>query len=362
MRVGLVGARGLVGRAVAAQLRDAGHELVVLARDPQRCLEALRGDGLEAEAAALDLDGPSASLRPVLTEAAPDVVIDAVGASGHALAEATVAASTPLVDLTADLHAVRERIELLDGPAREVGTTVVVGAGVVATPGDLLAAVAGSAVTRPRELHVAHVLPDGGLRRAASVGMLRTAASLVARPVLALDAAELTEEPLAEARRLAWFPRPVGPHHAVAVPGLEPLLVPRHVGGLRTVRTYLAVRSARAELVQLLGNLARSERARPRVQRWVTGREPSDPSPELLAATRWACVVEAAGEDGVARAWMNGRDPYAITGLLATILAERVLAGRAAAGVVPPALVDVAADLLDEVAARSRVRWSVVRP
>ncbi|MTV25430.1 NAD-dependent epimerase/dehydratase family protein [Nitriliruptoraceae bacterium ZYF776] len=359
MRVAVIGAGGLLGGAVAAELHRAGHEVVGLGR----ALDRSAGTPVPTAAAvAIDVDADPAELRRTLAATDPDVLVDAVGGPRHALAEAAVDLGVPLVDLTADPHVVRERIDHLDDLARQAGVTIVVGAGIVGTPGDLLAAAATSAVTRPREVHVAHVLPDGHLRRAATVGLRRTVTEVVARPALAVQDAQLVEEPIAEARRLAWFPRPVGPHHAVAVPGLDPLFSPRHVPGVRVVRTYLAVRAARAELVQAVANLARWAPARPRVRRWVTGRRPADPSPDLRAATRWACVVETRGDEGVARAWMNGRDPYAAAALFATVLVERVRAGRAAAGVVPPALVDVPGELLDEVADRSRLRWSVIRP
>jgi hypothetical protein len=176
-----------------------------------------------------------------------------------------------------------------------------------------------------------------------------------------MDAGRVVEELPGEVRRLAWFPRPVGPVHAAGVPAPEPLTVPRHVPSARTVRTYLALSSWRAELLQAAGNLARRPRGRRLLADRLTSRA-GTPSVAQRAAARWACVVEAEGEEGVARAWAYGTDPYGTGAASIVALAEAVLAGRADAGVVPPALVEVPADLLDTLSARTDLRWSVSRP
>jgi hypothetical protein len=204
-------------------------------------------------------------------------------------------------------------------------------------------------------------VPDrGGLLRAASPGVRRGIASALGAPCVAFVGGARTEERPGEERRLAWFPRPFGPHHAASVPGLEPLSVPRHLPQVQEVRSYLALSSPGAELLQATANLARWEPARRRLarrlergaDRWVPGRPPA----------RWAVVVEVEGEDGLARAWANGHDLDEATALIVTAVADSVAAGAARPGVVPPAHAGSPRELLDALAAASSIRWSVSRP
>jgi hypothetical protein len=360
----LLGATGTVGRLLAAHAAARGHDLHLLGRDGGRLEEVAAGIGPGdartgvAATVVADVDG----LADALSGA--DLVVSAVAADVDtvtAIRSAAVAAATPLVDLHADVAGVQRAVDELDAAARAVGVTVAPGVGWRTLPGDLLADVAATRVERPRAVHVAYVVPErGGVLGVATPGERRQYAAQLGAPALALDHGELVEELTGEARRLAWFPRPIGPHHAAGVPGLEPFTVPRHVPGVRTVRTYLAVSSLRAELLQGASNLARSERVRAALARRLT--RPRPPAPARREAARWACVVEVAGEDDtLARGWMNGRDPARSTALAAVAVAEAVVAGRAATGVVPPGLVDVPSELLDAIAGVSAIRWSVAR-
>src|SRR5690606_24118167 len=142
-----------------------------------------------------------------------------------------------------------------DADARTTGTVVVLGVGWRTAIGDLLAAVAAERVLAASEVHVAAVVPDpGGLLRAASTGTRRGIASTLGQPTLAFHHGERTQELTGEERRLAWFPRPFGPRHAAGVPGLEALSVPRYLPQVRTVRSYVALSSLQAELLQATAN------------------------------------------------------------------------------------------------------------
>jgi hypothetical protein len=137
--------------------------------------------------------------------------------------------------------------------------------------------------------------------------------------------------------------------------------VPRHVPGVRTVRTYLAVSGWRAEALQSLHNASRWAPVRRRAQAWIT-RERPELTEDERRQVRWGIVAEASGEDGVARAWASGRDPDR-TGAVALVeLIRAVLAGRSDVGVLAPSLVDVPGEVLDRIAARSDLRWSRTGP
>jgi short subunit dehydrogenase-like uncharacterized protein len=343
-RIGVLGAEGFTGGLLVEELSRHGHEPVPLDDAPLRA-------------------GDAATLRTALTTC--DLAISTLGPGDpvvRAVVDAAIATGTHLVDLAGDPATLRWAAAERDAAAREAGVTVVVGAGFASVPGDPLAHLAGHALTSPREVHVCYAFPSaGGFLAALSGGTRRAIAERLGEPGLAVHHGELVEELPGETRRLAWFPRPVGPAHAAGVPGPEPLTVPQHVPSARTVRTYLALTSWRAELLQAAGSLARWRAGRRFLERRLTARRAA-PTPARRSTTRWACVAEAAGEEGVARAWAYGTDPYGTGAAAAVALAEAVVGGHADAGVIPPSLTEVPAELLDTLSARTDLRWAISRP
>lgn len=340
--IALIGAGGLVGGLVADGARAMGLEVVEVPRST--------------------LDAGGEALRSVL--AGSSVVVNAAGGE-QGMAETLVAAACAsgghVVDVVPEQAHVRA---LHDAGARALGAgiAIVPGAGFQHLVGDTLAHLAGTATVPAREIHVAYTLPDrGGLLADASMGRRRSAAHELTSPALALVDGELRAEPIGEQRRLAWFPRPVGPAHAASVPGGEALSVPRHVPGVDTVRTYVALTGWRSELLQFAGNLARFEMARERLTRRVTRARPPMGEPRR-AAIRWAAVAEANGRSGVARAWAYGRDPYRLTAAGALACAELLRSATAPAGVISPAELCPPAELLDLLTVRTDLRWSISRP
>ena len=361
-RIALLGASGFAGTLIAAELVASGTPFVAVGRAPDRLETAMRSVGAaDAPLRVADTDD-AGSLRSAL--AGVDLAISAIGPfdrSGRAVVDAAIAAGVHLVDIAAEQPYLRWVVEDRDLSARRAGVTLASGAGFLGLPGDLLAAIAAGAVAAPHEVHVGYILPDRGMLHATSIGVRRTMASLLGQPGVAFDRGRQVDDLPGEARRLAWFPRPIGPAHAAGIPGIEPITVPRHVPGVRTVRTYLALPSWRAELLQFRANAARYEPARRRLARSLE-RRAGDPSAQRRAATRWACVAEAQGDDGVARAWAYGHDPLRLAAAGAVEVATAVLAGHADVGALPPALVQVPSELLDELSVRTDLRWSVVRP
>lgn len=284
-----------------------------------------------------------------------DALVAVVG-PGRAGPVRTLAAreGVPLIDTDGDLAGVRAAREAHVGAS----TPLLVGAGWRTVPGDLLASLGAQRLAAPREVHVAYAVPErGGVLAAAAPGGRHGLVAHLPGPVAAVVAGRVREEALAEQRRLAWFPRPLGPHHAVGAPGLEPLGVPSHVAGLTTVRTYAAVTSLRAELLQASGTLTRWEPARRRLAAWWS-RAGADPA----AGARWACVTEVAGDGALVRGWANGRDLDRATAALLVALVPALLAGDAPGGVVAPAQLGAPADdILDRAAATGALRWSVAR-
>lgn len=236
------------------------------------------------------------------------------------------------------------------------------GVGFVSALGDALAVVAAREVDAPSRVDVTVWVPTRrSLLTGASPRERADLLSSVADPMLVLADGAPRAERIAEARRLAWFPRPVGPHHAAATPGTHWRTVPRVLPTVHTVRSAVALRSSAAELLQGLGNLARARWGRGLVERLA-----ARPGPDRgTADERWAVVVEVADDDGVlARGWAYGHDRRDVTARTLALLAPRVATADASLQRGPVGATELwAADqLLDALAADSDLRWSVTEP
>jgi short subunit dehydrogenase-like uncharacterized protein len=370
--IAVLGAAGVVGSTIVGEAAARGHRVVPLVRYPDRDAAALvdvRASLAETPA----VTGSVAASRHVdatqsdtlaTALAGVDLLVSAVGPAltvGAEVLGTSTAHGVHLVDLGAAPAYLRWAHEAGTAAAVAAGVTVVPGAGCSPLVGDLLTAIAADALASPDAAHVAYVLPGGGHLGDATPGVRASLAAGVGRPVLALVDGRLEEERTAEERRLAWFPRPVGPHHAAAIPGGEPLTVPRHLPGIRTVRTYLAMPSWRAELTQFSANASRWDAARRRLVGRLERARPA-PSAARRAGLRWGVVAEVADGAAVARAWANGHDPYEVAAHAALAVAERILGAGAPAGVLAPAQVADPRELLDGLSATTDLRWSVVRP
>lgn len=370
----VLGATGYTGRLVVAEALKQGHRPHLLGRD-LTALQALdaaarqherdqgsHGDHLDRPlpVVQVDVEDPQAlraALEPIT------VLITLVGPFdqlGRRVLDAAIDTHTDHVDVSGEQPFLRWLFDEREASLREADVVAVPSAGFDFLPGDLLASIAAGAVSWPQEVHVAYTIPKAS-RRVVSAGTRRTIASMLGRDGIALDHGELVTEGPFEARRLAWFPRPVGPQHAAGFPGAEPLTVPRHVPGVSTVRTYLAMPSARAEFAQMAATVARWPKARRLAQRFLEG-GPTGPSTKVREATRWGCVAETRGDEGVARSWAYGHDVYGFTAVAVVVVAERLLQHRPEPGVRSPAQLGVASELLDVLAARSDMRWSIARP
>lgn len=331
--VAVVGAAGRIGRIV---------------------LEQLAADGVASRT--IDRD---AAQDPAAAVADAAVVVDATGGQVPDLLRAAVARGGHVVEIRPDQAHVRARFAQGVPPG---DATVVPGAGLQPLVGDLLAHLAGTAVGAVDAIHVAYVFPDHrGVLGGASTARRHVAAEELVAPMVALLDGHEVDEPLGEHRRLAWFPRPIGPHHAAAIPGAEMVTVARHLPGVATVRTYAAISGWRAELLQFTGNLAGIAAGRRRLVRRLE-RPVSADTVARRADRRWACVAEASGTAGIARAWAYGRGPERLTGRAAAVVAQRLAAGGIPTGVRAPSELGPPARLLDDLALRTDLRWSLSRP
>lgn len=331
MRVAVLGGGGTVGQAVVGLLETRGIPWVGVGRDDPA---TPGGAAVVLCTAGGDLD----TTRRVVTAAVRDGidVVDVDHEVGY-------------------LHWLATRA----GPTGQgTGARILGGAGLRWAVGDLLAGLAGEPVPDPQEVHVAYT--SGGSRRRLTPGERRAAVAGLEIEGSALEAGRVVPEPPGGRRRLAWFPRPVGPSHAAAVPGGESLTVPRHLPSVRTVHTYEAMPGWRAELLQARSSVASSGTGRRWLQRRLARPGPAT-SRAAWADAPWGCVAEVAGGGLLGRAWAYGRDPVAISAEVAVELALRLTATtreQVAGGAAAPSEVAAPGALLDAVADRGGLRWS----
>lgn len=380
MSILVLGAGGVLGRLVLRHLAGDHAPLVAAGRDLDRLAAVAADVGVQqtravtGEALPETFDGASVVVvcvpHTALRREAVVAAAATVGAQVVDLCPAPAAwmgATRALASGTTTLPGSALPGSALPGsappdPAPDT-ITVVPGAGLRGAVGECLARLAAGAVTDPRAVHIAHTLLDrvGMWWGIPSPGARAELAEALSRPFPAQDHGTWVEESPAQARRLAWFPRPVGPAHAVAVPSCEPLAVVQGLPSLEEARCYEAMPSWRAEALQMLAGMTRWEAAGRRIAARITRPRP-EAGPARRHAMRWAAVAEGAGAEGVARAWANGRDPLDVTAATAALLARRLCEGGAPAGVVGAAEVVDAATLLDGLAVTCDLRWSVVRP
>lgn len=237
---------------------------------------------------------------------------------------------------------------------------VMPGVGWLSAVGDAVAVMAAGRLPMPRRVDVTAWVPSRrGLVAGAGWRERDQLWRAVTEPVPALVDGRVVNDRIAQARRLAWFPRPVGPHHAVAVPGTHWRTLPRVLPGVETVRTALALRSSSAELLQALGELARH---RTHADGWplLVPRRATDGTTD---SQRWAIVAEVADADGsLVRGWAYGTDRHEVTAQVLALVAARLLGSAGhAPGSGPIGVTELVAPdtLLDDLAARTGLRWSV---
>lgn len=256
---------------------------------------------------------------------------------------------------TGATHRIAAGLDL--GPA-----PVVPGAGMATAVADALAVVAGARLVGPDRVDVTLYVPSRRSLLATATPRERgELLDAVLEPMEVLVDGAVAEERVAAARRLAWFPRPVGPHHAAAVPGAHWRTVPRVLPSVGTVRTALALRSSSAELLQAVAGLARFDPVRRAVQR----RAQRGGRTEGTADERWAVVVEVATPGGrLVRGWAYGHDRHGVTAQVVALLAPRLPLLTEAGDRRPRGVTEVVPgeQLLDSLAAHTDLRWSVTGP
>lgn len=356
--IGVFGATGFTGSLLVRTLLDAGNEVVAAARNPDKLAKLGGSERLRTTVASVD--DPTSLYT--LAESC-DVLLSTVGPFtelGRPAFQAALDTGTHYADSTGEQPFVRWVNEHHER-AVAAGVCAVPAAGYDYVPGDLLASLALQKTAKPTAVHITYfVRGRGGPMAATSRGTRKSIIRMLTEPTLVLDAGEVREEGFGETRRLAYFPRPVGPRHAVALPGTEMFSVARGFADVSTIRTYLAMPSWMAEVAQASSLLGRFTSTRSALTRLATGLP--EPSERARRAVQFAVVAEAHGDDGVVRAWMTGHDVYGFTAHAMTTIAGRLAAGPAHLGVQGPSMVSDAESTADELSKVADIRWGVIAP
>ncbi|MEX2487243.1 MAG: NAD(P)H-binding protein [Nitriliruptoraceae bacterium] len=356
--VSVIGATGFTGRRIVTKLAARGHTVVAIGRDAERLAAACEGLVGVIERR-VDLTEPGALPRALVGTSVAVAAVGPFTRYGSLMVAAALDAGVDLVDIAGEQSAVRAMIADYETAAVDAGVRLVPSAGFEFWLGDVLADLV-APIGDVDQIQVAYAVDaSSGRGPTASRGTRRTVIDVVGREFIALANGRLVTQSIAETRRIAWFPRPVGPRHTIGIGGTECLSLPRRHPHLQTVETALAVPGWKAELLQACVPLVRRRRVRSALECWVDtrAREADD---DRVAGARWSVVAEGRGRRSRARAWATGRDPYGCTADLVADVVERLEVGGGSPGVCSPAEVADPASMLDQLAGADRLRWGIV--
>jgi short subunit dehydrogenase-like uncharacterized protein len=223
--IAVYGATGYTGRLVVSELAEAGADLVISGRNPEK-LDALRADlRLEAPAVAARINDP-ASLRSLLSDCA--AVINCAGPfvlRGEPVLRAAVETSTHYLDTSGEQPWIRLAFERYGPGAADAGVAVIPAMGFDYAPGDVIAALTAEGMGEVDEVTIAY----GWFDFQPSSGTMTSTLEILSGEAV-------------EWRKLQWlpaerplgaasfdFPEPIGRQRMLRYPAGEQITVPRHV-------------------------------------------------------------------------------------------------------------------------------------
>ncbi|WP_114952457.1 SDR family oxidoreductase [Sphingosinicella terrae] len=362
-RILVIGGYGGFGGRLCRRLSDAGYDLLVGGRD-ERKARSFCAALPRAVPVAIDREGEIAS---ILQEHRPDLVIDAAGpfqASGYDVPLACIAARIPYLDL-ADATGFVAGIAALDEAARRSGVALVSGASSLPALSTAVAERLAEGLDAVRRVDIALSAAN---RAMGGASVLRAALSYAGRPVRLRRGGRWTYGFGWQDLRRIDFELPEGRAlrgRLVALADVPDLvLLPDRLPGQPTVvfragtelRFHMLALSAAAAVVRCGWLRSLLPAARPIV--WAYG------ITRALGGVRSAMRVALAGRIGnaaVERIWTlvaERGQGLELPTLAATLLAEKMLAGRiapgarSAAGLVPLEAFEKAFEGID-------VRWEL---
>lgn len=320
----LYGATGYTGRLVARDLADQGASFAIAGRDRQR-LEAL-ADELDVEPGIIvaSVDEPEALAAMAARTATLASAAGPFNRIGQPVLEAALETGTHFVDTTGEQAYLRWAADQ-DDRARKAGMTVINACGFDVVPSDLAACVAADRLDEVDRVELAlstnSRLSDGTQRSmAASAGQW-------------WEYKDGGFKPAVVGRYLRTFDLPGKdqPQTAVFLPWGDCATAPRSTGA-DNVRTFFLLPPKRAKRYHRMWPLQALLTKLPFVDRLLEARAPSDREGPDQAARQdswFKILAEATDPDGrLARALVEGRDPYGLTGAATSRMALALARGE----------------------------------
>ncbi len=329
-RVTVFAATGFTGRLVCAELTRKGIPFAVAGRSRER-LEELRDATGAVDAVVADATRPET--LGALTEGGTRVLVNCAGPFlryGMPVVEAAVAAGVHYLDTTGEQPFMKEVADRLDAPARERGCTVVSAMAFEYAVGDWTSEVAmlRSGMDSFDHVAVAYALSGEGMSRGTALSIFE----MLGRQAWGWEGGRWVRRFAGSMRREVAFPW--GMRSCVWAPFGEVLYLARR-GTVKTATTWMRLPTL-VGLAAPWANMA-AWPVRPFVRPlggvWARFVSPKPPTPEQRRASRF-CIV--AGADG-ARAVASGTDAYGLTARIVALGVEKLLGGKAPAGVRSPA-------------------------
>jgi short subunit dehydrogenase-like uncharacterized protein len=329
----VLGATGYTGQLVAAELRRLGHRFVIAGRSDEKVAQLAAEIGELASPCVVDVRDP-ASLAAAITPGS--AVINCAGPFtdlGETVVTACIEAGAHYLDTTGEQGFIRLVQTRHSEAALAAGVSVVPAMAFEYALGDCAVAVASAGMAVPlRSVDIFYAWRGAVTSR----GTRRTAVRMAGRRGVVLDQGEIRRTAMASARRTVSLSSG-DLAHAVLFPSGEVVTVPTHIES-GTIRGWMVLGSRAARLARVVAPVLPIVATvfRPLLEAIVTRRP--DPEPEDRAATWFTIRAELHGRTGVRRAVeLRGRDPYALTAIIAVAGALRVLESDAPRGVVAPA-------------------------
>ncbi|HVM35704.1 MAG TPA: saccharopine dehydrogenase NADP-binding domain-containing protein [Actinomycetota bacterium] len=302
----LFGATGYTGRLTAAALGRRGASFAVAGRNPAALEE------LAAECGAVDVHVADAADSRTLVRALKDskVLLTCVGPFvefGTAAVHAALEAGVHYLDSTGEGKFIRHLIEQ-DKAARTAGIAMIPAMGFDEVPCDVAVAHATQGLERP------HVVATYAVPTTPSAGSLRSAIGIMLSAGRRIHAGAPEDFFLADRKRVAPMPPPLGPKTSISAPlamgDVAPLL-----GSLEAFETYVTIGPVQERLARVarapLGAFIHSTPGR-KLLSAAAARFPEGPD-ERARNKWWTVLVEARS----GRRWRNvalqGKDVYGLT-------------------------------------------------
>jgi short subunit dehydrogenase-like uncharacterized protein len=323
------GATGFSGRAVAAALCYAGHDVIVAGRDAGKVMALARS--LNVPGRVFGLNDPAALAEGL---AGCKVVLHAAGpyaVTAAAMMAGCVAAGAHYLDLAGEWPVFAVAQEL--GPAAAAaGVMLMPGVGCMIVASDCLLAHAARRVPGATLLRVASSQPP-----VVSRGTFQTATGLLSRNVIVRRAGVVRTVPLGSQRRSFNFGD--GERQCIGFSWPD-VITGQHTTGVANIEAYLEAPPAFRLVWQLGAGFADlcPPAAVDAVLAPLRALWPERPSPDAQAAARIAVVVDAVDEwRRTTRFGLRTLDGYTVTVRTAGAIIARVLAGEHPPGFRTPA-------------------------